>query len=247
MILTKSNVLTTAPSVTSGSSTDLPSSIINQDFSLNYTSSSKTGLTIEFGSTVSIDYVAVAGIILKGNSAGASKVQLFDSTTLIKEVFISRNNVIVFNFDAQTFTNLKVVLSNPTGDIEPTVSYIAAGNTVTVPNSGETSGHSRSWLNRKFKTKTTVSNNSAPVAALRKTVVENGRLSIPNALTTFCEGDMQVFLDFAEDNLFFINEDATKPQSSYCCSELFSATFKAHSDTRSLNNISLSFKVYRGV
>lgn len=240
MILTTSNVLTLAPTITSGSSSDLPAGLIDQDFSQNYTSSAST-LTSEFGSTISIDYVAIAGL----NISSGATVTLKNSSTTVSTATLSRNNVVVFRFDAQTFTNLVVTVSS--SPINPTISYVAAGSSLTVPNNGYTAGASRAWLNRNTKTKTTTGNNAAPTAVLKKPMAEKGGLNIPNVGYLWSHDEWQTFLDFAEDNLFFVNENSAIPESSYCCFNLTKAKATVHSSTRLLNNVNIKFSIFNGL
>ena len=72
----------------------------------------------------------------------------------------------------------------------------------------------------------------------------------------FSEGEWQDFLDFAVDNHFFIQEQepsnvgsefSGQNNSAYICYELMSNNVKAHAQTRSLNNLSASFKVFNGL
>jgi len=245
MILTTSNILSSyTPTIETGASTDDSNNIVNQDFSLNYTSSHATTLTISFGAVSAIDYIAVSGIIVKGDGSGSSIVQIQDGTTLINSVNLLRDRTCVFNFTRRSFANLKVKLINATGDIKPTVSYIAAGDALIVPNFGEVGGHERAWLGRYNKNKLSTNSIAAPISALRDFTPISISLNMPNLLTSFCRIEMQRFLDFAESNLFFINEDQAAPESSYVCYELNSAEFTAHSETRALNNCKMSFKAF---
>lgn len=246
MIITKSNILANlTPVVTGGASSDDPKNIVNPDFSVNYTSSSLSSLIVTFGSTQAINYVAIAGIRLANTSTGT--ISILNGATVISSGVINRNNVFVANFEAQAFSSLKVVLQNNSFDQQPIVSYIAAGLALTVPNNGETGGHGRSWLDRGQSLKTTTNDLSAPVAVLRKPTALNGSLKVPNAPTVFSEGEWQDFLDFSASNLFFINEDPLKPQASYCCYDVSSTKATAHNSTRSLNNLSINFKVFNGL
>lgn len=248
MLLTKTNVLLgITPTVVSGTSLDDPENIVNPDFSSNYTSVSKTTLAIDFGSTSEINYVAVAGILLAGNGSGSSSVKVQDGSTIIASTTIKRNHCILLSFEAQTFSNLRILLTNGSSNLEPTISFAAAGVALTVPNGGETAGYNRHWLNRPIKTKTTTNNLAAPIAVLRKPVALKGSLNLPNMTAAFSQGEFQDFLDFAVVDLFFINEDPLLPESTYCCFEITPTPAKAHAQTRSLNNLSFSFKVFTGL
>jgi len=257
MIITKSNVLEgITPTITTGISTDLPQDITDPDFSVFYRSSDPSRLTMEFGPTALIAYVAVAGINNKGNSDNTSWVAIKDGETEIQRIFINRNQVVVFQFSARVFTNLKVVLFNGGATANPIVKYVSAGNFLTIPNSGEQAGYNRNFLERNFKNRTTLNKQSEPVALVRNRVQGKGRLNIPNASLVFSEGEWQDFLDFAEENLFFILErpPITDPvlsinfaPAAYLCYEMGVNSAKAHAQTRSLNPLSISFKVYNGL
>lgn len=248
MIVTKSNVIEgVTPSVTSGASSDLPESVTDQDFSQNYTGTDPERLIIEFGVTSSINYVAVAGIILKSGISEKSTVRIADGDTLIKKVEISRDHCVVVSFPSQTFSNLKVTLRNAAANRAPTVSLVAAGEYLTIPNSGETSGYERAWINRATKNKTTVNDLAAPVGVLRKPIPQKIRLSLPDMTYDFSVTDWQDFLDFSNENLFFVNEDPEVPESSYCCFDQSRVSARAHSATRSLVNLSVSYQVFTGL
>ena len=248
MLLTKSNVLLgRTPTVVAGASTDDPENIVNPDFSSNYTGINKNVLTIDFGATAEINYVSLAGILLAGNGSGSSVITIQNGNAFVASATVSRNNCYLVSFESQTFSNLRVKLTNGTNDLEPTISFAAAGVAFTVPNGGETVGYGRHWLNRPIKTKTTTNNLAAPVAILRKPVALKGALNLPNMTAAFSQGEYQDFLDFAVVDLFFINEDPLLPESTYCCFEITPTPPKAHAQTRSLNNLSFSFKVFSGL
>ena len=102
--------------------------------------------------------------------------------------------------------------------------------------------------------KTTVNNLTAPISQLRKKKQIKGSLSIPNASKFFSENEYQTFLDFASSSLFFIAEQGPNVIdtssgtniSCYLCFDV-SERAKAHSQTRSLNSIGISYKVFNGL
>lgn len=254
MILTTSNVLANiVPTITTGiqdTATDLGENLINEDFSLFYKSKHQNALYVSFNEPVVASYVAVAGLNIEGNKDFTSEVRVYDGATLIKRVWVSNNQPVVIVLDApRAFTNLKVYIYNAS-PVNPIVKYIAAGDYLTVPNGGEQSGYSRNYLERNFKNKTTVNGLSEPISLLRKRVQAKGKLSIPNVTTFFCENEWQTFMDFAQENLFFILEKPAvddRASAAYVGYDVTSNAVKAHAQTRSLNNISFSFKVHNGL
>ncbi|MCP4493120.1 MAG: hypothetical protein GY820_38350 [Gammaproteobacteria bacterium] len=256
MDITTSNVLAdVTPSVTTGSNTEsTPADIVDPDFSNYYISASTSTLVISMGATTEIDYVAIAGLNIEGNADSTSYVSVKNDTTEIQQIYVNTNQVVILKFTAQAFTDLIITIYNGAENLAPIVKYIAAGNLVEVPNSGEQSGYNRQFLQHHFKNKVTYNSETEPVAIVRKRVQSKGKLSIPNASKAFSEGDWQTFLVFAIENLFFILErDAelisTKyyAPAAYLCYEMDINTVKAHPSTRELNSLSIGFKVYNGL
>lgn len=260
MIITKSNVLGgVSPTITRGKNTSFSeSSITDSDFSTLYTSSDNQYLTMGFGVVPSISYVAVAGLNIAGNKDFTSRVSVMDGDTVLIRNFISNNNCVVIDFEERSFSNLRVVLYNDAGNTPPSVRHIAAGKRIQVPNSGETSGHNRQFLNRNEKNRSTVNNLGAPIAQLKKKVAAKGSLNLPNMTKEFSEGEWQEFLDFSMSNHFFIREQDNSPNglggrqsyynnSAYMCFDVQNNSVTAHGETRALNNIKVSFKVFNGL
>jgi hypothetical protein len=256
MIITTSNVIANVtPTITTGVSTDLAKNITDRDFSVSYTSSDQFRLTADFGVTGLINYVAVAGTNIKGNGGGGSYVRIYDTSVVIATVNVSSDQVVVVPFTAKSFINLRVVIFNESGSTPPQLTYAAAGLSLTVPNGGEIAGYSRQWLTRNIKPRTTVNNLGAPIATIQKRVALKGTLILPNMLKAFSENEWQDFLDFAYSDHFFILEQDISTDtefqgvnpSAYMCYEAMNSKATAHQQTRSLNNLSISFKVFTGL
>ncbi len=260
MIITKSNTLKgLVPTITTGASTDTAVNITDPDFSTSYTSSNSTTLTMEFGIVANIDHIAVAGhnLVLTPGSIDTQRTRVYDGSTIITTTFITRNHCTVMSFPQQSFTNLRVVLRGTAGN--PRVNYVSGGTSFTVPNSGETSGYNRQFLNRNIQSKYTLNNNSAPTAALQEKKVAKGTLSLPNMTKSFTENEWQEFLDFAyAGNYFFIREQENDIRilngvgqefndSAYVCFNPTTNKVAAHQQTRALNNVNISFQVFNGL
>jgi len=256
MIVTLSNKIAgRTPTMITGASTDLPGNVTNPDFSHIYVSSDPQRLTMSFGVVDECDYIAVAGLNIKGNGNGTSRVRVTDAGVLIRTVNVTDDQVVVIPFPQQSFTDLRIGLYKETGIGNPSVAYVAAGLSFEVPNGGEQAGYNRQFLARNNTNKTTVSGLAAPISQLRKKKQAKGKLSIPNATKEFSETTYQTFLDFASSNLFFINEtEGTYPStfsgtnpSCYLCYDLGNNSVTAHGSTRNLNVINFDFKVFNGL
>lgn len=256
MRVTKTNVLLgVTPSIFTGASSDSPANITDPDFSTSYTSSDTLRLTFDFGVTSEIDYVAVAGINIADNiENGQARGRVYDGSTIITTTFVIRNHCILMTFTPRSFSNLRIVIRGQ--DVNPQIHFCAAGESFEVPNGGEVAGYNRQFLRRNTKNRATLNSSSAPVAVLKKKVAPKGALNLPNMTKAFTEGEWQDFLDFiSSGNYFFIREQdpASDEQtentnnSAYLCFDPEKMEVKAHPQTRALNNITLSFKVFNGL
>lgn len=260
MFITSSNILLNkTPSVITGENVNFsPSSIVDPDFSTLYQSASNTQLSFSFGVASNIDYVAFAGTNIKGNENFTSSFVVKNGDTVIATTFVKYDNCCVISFPRQSFSNLVVELNNPRGNQRPIVRFISAGQGFAAPNDGETAGYNRQFLNRNVRNRTTLNDSSAPIASLKTKVAATGRLSLPNMTKSFSENEWQDFLNFAVDNYFFIREQDNQEEiegvglqslnnSAYLCYDVQNNSVSAHPQTRELNNIQVSFKVFNGL
>ena len=255
MRLTTSNILLgVEPTVSIGSSLDNPLNIVDPDFSTSYTGTDNINLVFDFGATSLINYVAIAGINIEGRKDYSSYVQVIDTNTIVSTNFVIRNNCVMLTFESKSFSNLRVRLHNPIGNILPAARFVAAGTYLELPLGGENAGYNRQFLNRNTTTKSTLSDLSAPTSVLKKNTSPRASLTLPNMTKEFSEVEWQTFLDFSQNNYFFIVEqddnftdDFFRNSSSYLCFEVMNTSTTAHAQTRLMNNISISFKVFNGL
>jgi hypothetical protein len=244
MFISKTNIINgTSPTVSTGVGLDLPSNVTNSDFSLNYTASSQT-VIFRFGAMSDVSYVAVSAF-------NASQVTIFNEGSEFLNVNLTRNNVVMFVFDARAFTDLRVRVIG-SGASSPTINHVAAGVALKMPNGGEQAGYSRNYLTRNVKSRTVTSNLAAPITSLQQRMPLKGTLSLPDVSTAFAVGEWQELLDFlSTGQVFYITEqestDSNNAESSYACySPMFSAP-KAHAKTRALQKLTLGFNCYNGL
>lgn len=257
MIITKSNVLDgVTPTIVSGASGDNPASLTDPDFSTNYTSSSASTLAFDCGATGTISYVAIAGILAADpNASTPARMRIANvGGSWIRNIQVNRNHAIVATFEPQSFSNLRIQLEAANTVSNPTISYIAAGLHFEVPNNGEQAGYNRQFLARNYKQKTTSNGRGAPTAILRERTPAKGKLNLRNMTREFTENEWQEFLDFSQDNHFFIREQAIAESSTsqinnsaYICYNIKDNRVTAHNLTRALNDCSLSFEVFNGL
>ena len=243
--ISTSNVLIgVTPTITDAGTGEIAVNISDPDHSLNYTcGSTSANFAVDYGAQTNINYVGVSGH--NAATPANATVQLYDGATLIDAVTIKRNHNIMFTFATMSFTNLKVVFVTSPLTYQTTLSFIAAGQHLSI-SSGEQAGYKRAWLNRSTTQKTTTNLTVAPIASTVKSKSLKGSLSFPNEAALFTEGDWQDFIDFSFEQPFFIKEQTSKPESSYLCFDP-NHDIKAHSQTRDLNGIMFKFTAYNGL
>ena len=243
--ISKSNVLIDqVPTITDAGIGETPANISSPDHSLNYTCGSSTvNFEVSYGAQTNISYVGISGHT--ATTPNQATIELWNGATKIDQVILKRNNNIMFTFASQAFSNLIVKFITVPVTYQMTVSYICAGQHLTIL-TGEQAGYKRAWLNRHTISKTTTNLQVAPVSTLQKTKALKGSLSFPNELATFAENDWQDFIDFSFEQPFFIKEQQNKPESSYICYDPMH-DIVSHGQTRTLDVIKLKFTAYNGL
>ena len=246
MLVTTSNKLmgVTPTIVVDAGIGESPSNITDPDHSLTYTSGTNSSdFMVSFGAQTDISYVAISGHNVALASDGS--VTVYDGTTLVQSVTISRNHNLMFTFDLRSFADLRIEFIAAPPWQATTVSYIAAGNYLVIPR-GEQSGYSRQWLERHVTSQTSTNLLVGPTGVTQKRKALKGNLSIPNQTIDFIETQWQAFIDFSFGQPFFIKEDDSKPESTYICYNPMHKV-KAHQLTRGLANASMQFNSYNGL
>jgi hypothetical protein len=163
-ISTTNVLIDQVPTVTDAGIGEVNSNISDPDHSLNYTCGTNVGdFSVSYGAQTNISYVAISGHTAA--TPTQATVKLYNGATLIDSVVIQRNNNIMFTFPAQTFQDLIVTFITVPNNFQMTVSYIAAGEHITIL-TGEQSGYSRNWLNRHITQRTTTNLQVSPVSSL---------------------------------------------------------------------------------
>lgn len=243
-ISTSNVLLDITPTITNAGIGEVVANISDPDHSLNYTcGTSSAAFEVSYGAQTNISYVAISGHT--ATTPAQATIQLYDGAVLIDSVVLIRNNNVMFTFSQQNFTDLKVKFITTPNTYQMTVSYIAAGQHITIA-TGVQSGYSRNWLNRHISQRTTSDLQVGPVSTLTQNKTLKGTLMLPNEVVSFTEGAWQTFIDFAFEQPFFIKEVDDKPESTYIC---FNPTFdnNAHSQTRALNVLKLKFTLFNGL
>ncbi len=245
MSISTSNVLDgVVPVVTDGGIGEDASNITNADHSLTYSSgSSVSDFSISFGLQVDITYVAISGH--NAATTDQASIELWNGAALVDSVVLKRNNNVMFTFNLMTFQDMIIKFVTVPNTYKTTVSYIAAGMHIFIPG-GEQAGYKRAWLKRHLKQRTQLGDMSSPISTVKARKPIKLSLSLPNNLVNFSRLTWQDFLDFAESNPFFINEDGSLPEASYICFD-YADDILAHNSTRALDVIRIKFAAYNGL
>ena len=142
-------------------------------------------------------------------------------------------------------TNLIVKFVTVPNNFQMTVSYIAAGEHLTLTH-GTQAGYKRNWLNRHTVQRTSTNLQVGPVSTTQRSKAMKGSLRLPNEYAAFAEGAWQSFIDFSYGEPFFLKEVSSKPESTYIC---YDPKFDdaTHGSTTTLNVLTLSFTLFNGL
>lgn len=257
MKISEANEFSNAGTLTVPSDDDTTQTKANMesaDFSEAYTSLGSSGTfsiqkTWAGGARFTCEYIAIAGhnfgtdggsveVFVKGVSKGS---QSFADD--------NRNSVVMFAFTAVTLVDdIDIIYTKGTSTNRITISFIAAGTVLEVPNDGEQAGYARPWLNRNSKQRVQENDEAAPVLIAVQQFSPTLTLTVPAMGRSFAEATWRNFLDFIATTPFFIRERDDNNRSAYLCfdAQLMTATPKAHSQTRELVSVSIRFQAFTG-
>ena len=237
-------LLDVIPTITDPGTNEVAANISDPNHSLNYTCGTAVAdFDISYGAQSNISYVAISGHTAA--TAAPATIELYDGVTLIDSVDLTRNNNVMFTFLEWDFTDLIVRFVTVPNNFQTTVSYIAAGQYITIEK-GQQAGYARNWLNRHITQRTASTTEVGPISSTQKSKALKGKLSLPNELAIFSNGVWQDFIDFSYEQPFFIKEVKSLPESSYICYDPLPSV-KSHPTTTTLDVITLSFAVYNGL
>ena len=243
-ISTTNVLLNIVPTITDPGTNEVAANISDPDHSLNYTCGTAVAdFSVSYGAQSNISYVAISGHTAA--TPTQATIELYNDTTLIDSVVLQRNNNVMFTFAPQAFQNLIVKFVTVPNNYQTTVSFIAAGEIVTLLK-GQQAGYARNWLNRHTTQRTSSTLEVAPISSTQRSKALPGTLSMPNELAIFTEGTWQTFVDFSYEQPFFIKEFKSKPESTYLCYDPTHG-FKSHPQTPTLDVITLKFTAFNGL
>ncbi len=256
MKISQSNEFTNTGTLTVPSDDDTTQTKANMetvDFSEKYTSLGSSATfsiqkTFAGSDRFTCEYIAIAGhnfgddggsveVFVKGVSKGS--VDFSDD---------NRNSVVLFAFTAVTLVDdIDIVYTKGTSTNQITITHIAAGTVLEVPNDGEMAGYPRPWLTRSQRQRVQDNDEAGPVLGVVQQISLRQSLRINNMARTFAEADWRDFLDFAASTAFFIREQDTNERSSYLCFDAVLTAPRAHPASRELVNSAITFQVYTGL
>ncbi len=243
-ISTSNALIDQTPTITDAGTNEVASNISDPDHSLNYTcGTGATNFSVDYGAQSNISYVAISGHTAA--TLANATIELYDDALLIDSVSLKRNNNVMFTFPEMSFQNLIVRFVTVPNNYQMTVSFIAAGKHLSIER-GTQAGYARQWLNRHTTKRTASTLDGMPISTTSRAKALPGKLTLPNELAIFSEGDWQDFVDFSYEQPFFVKEFEDKPESSYICYDPKHGT-KSHAQTLELNAITLGFTLFNGL
>jgi len=241
MIISTSNFLSNATfTLTTGTLVDgALIDLKDTNFSYNLTTSGAT-TEITCGSTVATcSFVAVHGLRY---SASTCDVAVYDGTTLITSGTTRSSNA-VFKV-SRLFTNLKIRFTNYGGQV--TTSYISAGESIVIPNSGVRGGQKLPYFGYNYKDTVGSNQFAQPTDRLRERTAPSISLSIPTPnKTAFVRNELFKIFDYygSYGHVSILDyEDDGFCGESWCAFDLSTGDVSAHGATTLLAPVKLSFK-----
>lgn len=256
MKITESNEFDNTGTLTVPSDDDTTQTKANMetpDFSEKYTSLGSSATfsiqkTFSGANRFTCGYIAIAGHNF-GDDGGSVEVSV-KGVSKGSQSFAddNRNSVVLFSFTEVTLADdIDIVYTKGTSTNQITVTFIAAGTVLEVPNDGEPSGYSRTWLTKNVRQRVQENNEAGPVLVATQRIAPTVTLNVANMGRSFAEGAWRDFLDFAASTPFFIRERDDTVRSSYLCFDPVLTAPRAHSQTRELVNAALRFQAFTGV
>jgi hypothetical protein len=240
MIISKSNIISVSGITlnTGALSSGAIANVQNSDFSSLISSSAST-LRFSFASVGSAQYVALHGLDVPiGTVVAISATGFTKSYTTTNQT----KNLVFYNATPSTFGTLQITL---TGAGLKTISYVTAGLASSI-SWGTNAGQSLHYLGLNEVDRVTSDNKGQPTNRVSEQVSPRLSLTMSNMLKTWARGDLQeIFNHYRTSGVISIldYEGENKPNESVAAFELSKTEPRSHSQTLSLINITLSFKV----
>lgn len=248
MYISTSNILTTDNTTITADGSSVPVSyMLNRDFSEIYRCGT-TSSTFRILMTVpGIKYIGLAGLDVYGIcSTVAFEYWNGSEYVVAKTHTVDSNATIMFvNIANQSAQRWRITFTKLFSNLQVGIAYLAAGDCWEVPNGGEESGYARPWTTPAYAQRVQT-NLGMPTASVIESVGVKGTLSLSNVLTTTVVSTWVPLQGYAVREGVFIVEDRTYVDRAYYCYDCEPSAVKAHSQTRSLQNVSLKFSAWTG-
>lgn len=211
------------------------------DFSLNATSSSATW-TFTCGTVTLADYIGLHGLSLPINAVVTVTLGGFNkSFTITNE---KTKNLVFFVTPRVATGTLTVSIA---GAGSKTISYVAAGSAVTIPNSGVRSGQNLSYFGNNQRNRSAVTDRGLPTTRQTQTFNPTVALSIPTPTKTFIRTELQnIFNLYNSLGILSMRDyetDTGFENESYAAFDLKGDRAKAHESSTAIVKFNMSYKV----
>ena len=248
MYISTSNRLTELnTTITEDAGANPLSYLLNKDFSEIYRSGTSSNFfRIELDGS-DLGYIGIAGLDVMGKVSTIDFEYWNGTQYVIDKTYDVESDATIMHINERyqyaekwrvTFTK---ILSNSIIGI----AYLAAGDSWNVPRGGYQAGHASPWTVPQYKQRTQVSL-GMPTSSVIESMGVKASLKISNILTTDVVEVWGPLQDFSVTDGLFIVEQEYYGDRAYYCYNCLPKPATAHSQTRSLKNVSLSFTAWTG-
>ena len=240
MIISKTNIIASNSIVLeSGSlSSGELSNLQDPDFSRVVSSSSST-FSFTFDTVGSCEYVALHGLNLQiGNTVTLTGTSFTRSFTVTRPI----KNLVFYIGVATTLNDLTVEI---TGTGTKTISYMQAGLVSHIAG-GANAGQCLYYLGSNVTNRVTANDAGFPVKRVQETIAPKLSLTFRNMYKDWARTDLQEIFDLYNNTGVLSQldyEEENRPEESCALFELSSSKVATHSQTTTLVDISLSFRI----
>ena len=232
--------------------------LISFDFSTTFSTGNFYAVTefyINFSQDESGNYPTVGYFGLTGHNATNCNFRVRAFDPVLSEFHDESYAVgdeprtIMFDFSsiAQSCRRIIFSVTKDTPGQSVTLTHIAAGQVLTVPNGGYASGFKIPWLGRNKVQRAKINYAVGPTALVNTQDANETTLTIRNMPKSYAETTWLDFLDFAFENAFFVRGLDDEYESSYLGFDIKPSIPTAHSNTKELVNVNLKHSTYVGI
>lgn len=257
MYISTSNILTDSnTTVTEDAGANPFAYLLNKDFSEIYrsgTTSNQFRIEIEQSD---IGYIGLAGLDVKGKCSSID-IEYFNGVEFVidktyptpdENGFVGEltdATIMHINERYQFASKWRITFNKILSNEIVGLAYLACGSSWNVPNGGEEAGYSRLWSTPQYAQRTQT-NKGMPTSVVIESIGLSGSVKFSNILTSDVTEVWSPLQGYAVREGVFIVEQEFFGDRAYYCYNCKPTPVQAHSQTRSLQSVSMRFDAWTG-